>query len=160
MGYSMGGRVAFGFAKYAANRVKSLIIGGMSPFGNMPIDLDERITMLKDGMEASVLSYEENYGPLPPKVRERILKNDHKALIASTIDTRDWQGIEEILPKMTAPVLYYCGENDYFYEETARASKLIPGVNYVSLPNANHQQAYVKKRLILPELLKFLEKNG
>jgi pimeloyl-ACP methyl ester carboxylesterase len=159
MGYSMGGRIAFGFAKYAVDRVKSLIIGGMSPFGNMPIDLNLRIELLKDGMEGSVLNYEEQYGKLPDNVRKRILNNDPQALIADSIDTRDWQGIAEILPKMTMPVFYFCGENDYFYKETSRAAKLIPGVNYISIPNANHQQAYVKKRLILPEILEFLEKG-
>lgn len=160
MGYSMGGRVAFGFAKYANDRVKSLIIGGMSPFGNMPVDLNLRIEMLKNGMEVSVVNYEQQYGKLPVNVRQRILQNDHKALTADTIDTRDWNGVAEILPKMTMPVFYFCGENDYFYEETAQAAKLIPQVKYVSIPNANHQQAYVKKRLILPQIVEFLEKNS
>lgn len=159
MGYSMGGRVAFGFAKYAPEMVRSLIIGGMSPFGSMPFDLNQRIKDLKGGMEGSVLNYERQYGPLPINVRERILKNDHQALIAATTDTRDWQGLSEVLPEMTMPVFYYCGENDYFYEETVRATKLISNVKFISIPNANHQQAYVKKHLVLPQIVEFLKKN-
>ncbi|MCE7736954.1 MAG: alpha/beta fold hydrolase [Candidatus Heimdallarchaeota archaeon] len=159
MGYSMGGRVAFGFAKYSPDRVRSLIIGGMSPFGRIPIDMDQRIKDLEGGMKASVINYEKQYGPLPNAVRERILKNDSKALIAATMDTRDWQGIAEVLPEMSMPVLYFCGENDLFYKETVRAAKLIPDVNFISIPDANHQQAYVKKHLILPQIIEFLEKN-
>ncbi|MFV2014657.1 MAG: alpha/beta fold hydrolase, partial [Candidatus Heimdallarchaeota archaeon] len=157
MGYSMGGRVAFGFAKYAPEWAKSLIIGGMSPFGHMPIDLNKRIELLEGGMEGIVVNYEEQYGSLPNKIRQRIMKNDHQALIASTIDTRDWQGIAEVLPDLTVPVFYFCGENDYFYEETVRAAKLIPNVNFISIPDANHQQAYVKKHLILPQIIEFME---
>ena len=74
MGYSMGGRVAFGFAKYAIERVKSLIIGGMSPFGNMLVNLNQRIELLKGGMEGSVINYEEQYGKLPEKVKQRIFE--------------------------------------------------------------------------------------
>ena len=159
MGYSMGGRVAFGFAKYAPERVRSLIIGGMSPFGEMSIDLNQRINDLEGGMEGSVLNYEKQYGPLPSNVRERILNNDHHALIAATIDTRDWVGMTEMLPQMTMPVFYFCGENDYFYEETVRAAKIIAGVTFVSIPDANHQQAYVKKHLILPQIVEFLKIN-
>ena len=160
MGYSMGGRVAFGFAKYAKERVKTLIIGGMSPFGNIPIDMNERIEMLKDGMMDSVDCYEKQYGKLPDNVKQRILKNDHKALIADTIDTRDWLGISEILPEITFSIFYFCGEDDYFYKETVQAAKLIPKVKFVSIPNANHQQAYVKKHLILPQIMEFLIING
>lgn len=159
MGYSMGGRVAFGFAKYAPDRIKSLIIGGMSPFGKMSIDLNHRIKLLEHGMEDTVKNYEEQYGALPLQIRERILKNDHKALIASTIDTRDWLGLVDVLPKMDMSVLYFCGENDYFYKETVRAAKLIPNVNFISIPDANHQQAYVKKHLILPQIIEFLKNN-
>ncbi|OLS26327.1 MAG: Arylesterase [Candidatus Heimdallarchaeota archaeon LC_2] len=159
MGYSMGGRVAFGFAKYAKERVKTLIIGGMSPFGKIPIDMNKRIELLKNGMEGLVINYEQQYGKLPEKVRQRILNNDHQALIADTIDTRNWQGMAELLPEIDLPVFYFCGENDYFYEETLQAAKLIPNVTYVSIPEANHQQAYVKKRLILPQILEFLKNN-
>lgn len=159
MGYSMGGRVAFGFAKYAPERVRSLIIGGMSPFGSMPFDLNQRIKDLEGGMKGFVLNYERQYGSLPINVRERILKNDHQALIAATADTRDWQGLSEVLPEMTMPVFYFCGENDYFYEETVRATKLISNVKFISIPNANHQQAYVKKHLVLPQIVEFLKKN-
>lgn len=159
MGYSMGGRVAFGFAKYEPDRVRSLIIGGMSPFGRIPIDMNQRIKDLEGDMKTSVLNYEKQYGPLPNGVRERILKNDHRALIAATMDTRDWRGITEVLPKMMMPVLYFCGENDYFYKEAVRAAKIIPNVRFISIPNANHQQAYVKKHLILPQIIEFLKIN-
>jgi pimeloyl-ACP methyl ester carboxylesterase len=156
MGYSKGGRVCFGFAKYAPDRIRSLIIGGMHAFGSMPVDLNRRIEMLNMGMNKIVEEYERNYGRLPNNVKNRILANDPKALIADTKDTLEWEGIEEILPRMNMPTLYYVGEDDEFYEGVKKTAEKMPNVNFVSLPNTNHQRAYVRKGLIMQHLLEFL----
>jgi len=159
MGYSMGGGIAFAFAKYWPEKINALIIGGMSPykFEKSVIDLDQRIDLLKDGMEASVVDYEQNYAKLPEEIKLEILNNDHLALMADARDTKEWAGIEEILKYIQVPVLYYVGDKDYFFNLASKAAKLIPKVTFVILEGVNHQSAYVQKAYIMPYLLKFLQ---
>lgn len=154
-GYSMGGRIAFGFTKYAPERLLSLIIGGMGPY-KMPIDLTPRVEMLQQGMETIVDDLEKRNGKLPQEVKDRILQNDPKALIADTKDTIEWNGVDERLETISVPVLYFVGDQDYFLEDAKRASDRIKDVEFVILEDMNHNDAYVKKTAILPHIMAFL----
>ena len=51
LGYSMGGWIGFGMAKYASTRLDSLIIGGAQPYGNSFVHVRET---LSNGIEAWV----------------------------------------------------------------------------------------------------------
>ena len=48
-GYSMGGRIGFAFARYAPERVHSLIMGGGSPYPYAPASPDRMLEALKQG---------------------------------------------------------------------------------------------------------------
>lgn len=51
-GYSMGGRIGFAIARYAPERVHSLIIGGGSPYAFSQAGPDRMLEALKQGAEA------------------------------------------------------------------------------------------------------------
>ena len=54
MGYSMGGSIGFGIAESFADRVHSLIIGGMHPYPLDAIGLSDRIRAHQDGRNGGV----------------------------------------------------------------------------------------------------------
>jgi pimeloyl-ACP methyl ester carboxylesterase len=51
-GYSMGARIGFAIAKYAPERVRSLIIGGGSPYSQSQAGPERMLEALKQGAEA------------------------------------------------------------------------------------------------------------
>ncbi len=156
-GYSMGGWIGFALAKHAPERVHSLIIGGMHPYKRDPKFLNQRVEMLKKGMEANVASVEAQSGPMDPNRKARQLANDAEALIASTLGIRDDPGFEDVLPTMTMPCLVWIGEADGSYPLAKDAVKHIPNVTFVSLPDLNHPMAIMRSDVVLPHITKFLE---
>jgi pimeloyl-ACP methyl ester carboxylesterase len=51
-GYSMGGRIGFAIARYAPDRVHSLVLGGGSPYPHSQGDLAPMLEVLKRDAEA------------------------------------------------------------------------------------------------------------
>ena len=157
-GYSMGGEVCFGLAQFHADCIESLIIGGMSPFPPAhPEVYDEQIAVLKKGIAAAA----DAWGYDPPERREEFLRNDPKALIASTTAARDWSGCEDILETLETPCLIYVGEADSFMLHAAkRGAGKIPEAKLVIIPGLDHGQAYADSRMILPHVRDFLQKRN
>lgn len=160
MGYSLGGRAGFGVAKYAPERFDAIIIGGMHPYGRSGADgsVNKRIEALNDGMESYVSQMEEQSGPMDPDRRARMLENDAQALIASSIELRDFQGIEEVLPSMTMSCLLYVGEADFLFEGVEECVKHMPNTTFVSFPGLDHGQSSRRSDLVLPHVTRFLSK--
>jgi pimeloyl-ACP methyl ester carboxylesterase len=155
-GYSMGGWIGFALAKYAPERFHSLMIGGMHPYNRDPEPLNQRVELLRKGMEAYVATMEASAGPLPPHVRALALANDAEALIAATLAVRDDPGFAEVLPTMTMPCLVYSGEADAAYSSAKEAVQHIPNATLVSLPALNHMEAFIRSEVVLPHITKFL----
>ena len=153
-GYSMGGEVCFGLAQFHADCIESLIIGGMVPFPPVhPEVYDEQIAIL----ERSIVAAADAWGYDSSERREEFLRNDPKALIASTIAARDWTGCEEILETLEIPCLIYVGEADSFmFDAVKRGADQIPEAKLVIIPGLDHGQAYADSRLILPHVRDFL----
>src|SRR5262250_1110568 len=95
-GYSMGGWIGFGMAKYAPERVQALIIGGQHPYGR-------RLSARRpDGSDpqAFVVAL---FGERPRQSSERqdeLFANDFRALAAAQ---QDRPSLEDLLPTMTIP---------------------------------------------------------
>ena len=160
MGYSLGGRTGYGVAKHAPERFDAIIIGGMHPYGRAGTDgsVNKRIEFLHGGMESYVAQIEEQSGPMDTDRRTRMLENDAQALIASSIELRDFQGIEEVLPTMTMPCLLYVGEADFLYEGVKECVKHMPNATFVSFPGLDHGQTSRSSNLVLPHVTEFLSK--
>jgi pimeloyl-ACP methyl ester carboxylesterase len=97
-GYSMGGWIGFGMARYAPDRLRSLIVGGAdaSPRKREPFPLLAP-EMMSRGAAAIPDLWD---APMPPALRERVLKNDMEAIRASRVDD---PGYEDILPTIAVP---------------------------------------------------------
>ena len=158
MGYSMGGRIGFGIVMHALNRFHSLIIGGISAnTANTDVAPQDRIDLLRQGMATYVADTEAKEGPLEAGRRERLLDNDHEALIAATLAPRGTDGVEALLPRIDLPCLFYCGEADGFFTGSKEASQMIPNAVFASFPGLNHGQTSRAGELVLPHVTKFLK---
>ena len=154
-GYSMGGGIGFRFAKFAAERTGSLIIGGASASGHDPNAPSPILGLLEAGPEALVAAFEQS-GPVSVELRDQLLANDFEALIASVIAPQ--RGVEDDLPGMTMPILLYVGENDDLASPMAvqENANRLPNATFVSLPGLDHIQAGRRSDLVLPHIKKFL----
>ena len=154
-GYSMGGEVCFGLAQFYADCIESLIIGGMAPFPPAHSEAyDDQIAVLKSGIAAAA----DAWGYDSSERREEFLRNDPKALIASTIAARDWSGCEDTLETLKIPCLIYVGKADSFMLDAAkRGASQIPEAKLIIIPGLDHGQAYADSRLILPHVRDFLQ---
>jgi pimeloyl-ACP methyl ester carboxylesterase len=137
LGYSLGGLVGFDLGHQAPQRVRSLMIGGASPFGHPP--LLAFAELLRKGMETFTTEFERTQGPLTAAERARGLASDAAALAAACLVERP--SLEAALGAMHQPILLYCGDQDPSYERARRAAALLPNASFVSLPGLNHRQA-------------------
>jgi pimeloyl-ACP methyl ester carboxylesterase len=154
LGYSMGGRIGFAIARYAPERVHSLILGGGSPYPQSQAGPDRMLEALKQGAEAipSLWGITE-----PPELIARLVKNDAKALVACRSKGLQSAGFAEILPTMRMPCLLYAGEDDPVCAENRKCIRGMPNVTFFSLPGLSHVEAVSRSDLVLPRVKQFLE---
>jgi len=153
-GYSMGGWIGFGLAKYAKERVRALVIGGQHPYARSMGALREMVQKgIAQGSGAFVAGMEEMFGPESTERKERLLSADLKAYLALV---QDRPGLDDILATMPIPCCLYAGEIDPLYPEVEECSRHIPGVTFFSLRGLNHCDAY-RSELVLPRVTGFLE---
>ena len=153
-GYSMGGWIGFGLAKYIPERCLSLIIGGQAPYARSFEFLRQYLrTGIEQGMEAFVASLEAHYGALGPALKAQLRTTDLEVQLALS---QDRPSLEEVLPTMTMPCLLYAGEADANYPDVKACCKQLPNVTFFSLPGLNHVEAFFQSNLVLPHITKFL----
>ena len=163
LGYSIGGGICFGFAKYASERFCSMIIGGAHPYKLTADDqawLDSYIQLLKEGKDAVIADTEKKLGPeMTPKYRAQLMAwLDTEALVALLMSEDYTSSFEEVVPTLKVPCLVYAGEKDASYSSVRKCAESMPNTTFVSLPNLDHRGAFVQSSIILPHVLKFLEK--
>jgi pimeloyl-ACP methyl ester carboxylesterase len=154
-GYSMGGWIAFGMAKYAPDRLNSLIVGGANaaPRRRAPHPLLEPEAMGKGA--AAIPDYWD--APLSPALRERLLKNDMEAIRASRVDD---PGYEDILPTIAVPCLMLAGDADPIYPIVKEHTARIPNAKLVTIPGLNHAGTLFRCDLMVPHMTQFLRGVG
>ncbi len=153
-GYSMGGWIGFGAARYAPERFQSLIIGGQHPYAQNMGGLRQLVRYgVEHGPKAFVAMWEENYGPLLSKEKERMLGYDYEALLAVA---QDRESLEAVLPTMKMPCLLYAGEMDEVYPLAQKCAEQMANVTFVTLPGLDHGAAIERIDQVLPHIKKFL----
>jgi pimeloyl-ACP methyl ester carboxylesterase len=151
-GYSMGGWIGFGMAKYAPERVHALLIGGAHPYADHSWDAFRQV----DGTdpEAFITALEAVVEQrIPPEVRSLVLANDLQALAAAA---QERSSLEDVLPTMTMPCLLLVGEADARYPAVQECAKHLTNVTLVSLPGCDHVTGFVCIDLVLPHVMQFL----
>jgi len=154
-GYSMGGRIGFGLAKYAPERLAALIIGGMHPYEGR-LSAANRLAGTDPNTFVAALFERLGIDPatLPPERQEELLANDFEALAALQ---RDEPSVEEILPTMTMPCLLYASEADPYYAGAYKCVQSMPNTTFFALQGLDHGAAFREAGLVLPHVTKFLQ---
>jgi pimeloyl-ACP methyl ester carboxylesterase len=157
LGYSIGGRIGFGLAKYAPTRFQSFIIGGQTPRGKSEEATRWWLQLLEKGMDA-VTAMIETEVRMTPEMKTRLLANDAKALSAMLMAPDYRASLEDVLPNITVPCLIFIGEADSNFAGAKECVKHIRSAEFVSFPGLNHAQVDSDSHLVLPHIIKFLEK--
>ena len=174
LGYSDGGEVGFGIAKYASDRFTSLVIGGADaedPDPDHPSPWYERMEgLLRSGREPTIAAFREMaeremrtaqkpsvLEALFPERVKLIEQSDPEALIALlSWRQKECLRIPEILPHVKVPCLLFVGEADGSFKGAKEASAMIPGARFVSFPGLGHIETGARPDLVLPLILAFL----
>lgn len=160
MGYSSGGLTGFGLAKFAPERLFSLIIGGMHPYDERASRVAWRQAQIQAlekqatqdfvaGLEQYILSI--HLPALSPRMRSRLLTHDLQALIA-WLRQFEQPDFEAILGAITLPCLLYAGEHDSCYALAQKAAKAIPDVTFVSIPSGEHLEGGTWVKILAPHI--------
>lgn len=157
LGYSFGAWVCFGFIKFAPDRLRSLVLGGMHPYVRDPHPLDRRIERFTKTRDA--LAEGGHHADLiPDHVKAQFAENDVDALISLTTAIRDSEGFEDALESLAVPGLVYAGEEDPAYKLAQRCTKDHVGLEFLSLPGLGHMEAWERSDVTLPHMIRFLER--
>jgi pimeloyl-ACP methyl ester carboxylesterase len=153
-GYSMGGWIGYGMAKYAPDSVNALIIGAADPGPRVREGFPLlRPDLMEQGTAAIIPLWD---APLSPALRERVLANDIEAIRASRGDD---PGYVDILPTIKNPCLLLCGDKDAVYPAVQAAAAKIPKARLAVIPGYNHVETLFHSELVLPSILEFLRRS-
>lgn len=160
-GYSMGGQVCYHLAVSHAERVRSVVIGGMHPFERDPAPLNQRIAQLQEqGVAGFTELFESEFGQSTDAERARLDDNDPLALAAATAAIRDEPELTDgHLSTVTLPALIYCGDEDHQFLEGARWAADTMNADFVEIPGSDHMTAQDPER-VLPIVMAFYENLG
>ena len=153
-GYSMGGWIGFGMAKYAPERLQALIIGGAHAYGRrLPASSRPDGSDPKVFIETLLGRLGLDLASLPADKQAEFFDNDFRALAAAQ---QDRPSLEDILPTMTMPSLLYVGEADGLLPQVQECVQHMPNATLVSLRGLNHPEAFYRADVVLPHVNGFL----
>ena len=174
-GYSMGGAIGWGLAKYYSKRVTSLIIGGFwaeDPGPSIAKDPEELkyLRTLRKGNDALTKAFLEGLKKEKKTIQKPAVINrlrpyrlravagaDPKAMLALEVASlRGREHMLGLLPDLTIPCLLFVGKKDIFFKGAKKASALLQHGRFVSFPGLGHIETWARLDLALPPVLKFL----
>lgn len=160
-GYSLGGYLGLCLSKHYPNRFLSFILGGIDPLELTEEDWDglRKIhDLYKTGKEAYISFLAKGGLEITPEIRAYYESFDYEALAALLSSKDIWLPMDEHLPKLKIPFLFYAGEEDEWghFPRQLEASKKMKNVKVVGIPNHGHA-VWKQKDLVLPHILEFLE---
>lgn len=159
-GYSMGGTLGWALAKYAPERLSSLIIGGEAPEdfdANGDIASLRRSSAEERGHEAA--SYFGQYGFPEDEIYALYSTIDFEAVIAD-LQTFSTENFAPDLSDMSMPILLLVGSQDGDKAALMAAADKLPNATFTSLRGYNHATAYMQTGLVVEQVTKFLAEAG
>jgi pimeloyl-ACP methyl ester carboxylesterase len=155
MGFSLGGYTGFAIAKYAPERLLSMIIMGAHPYSE-PSERERWQRAFGQGMKA----YLESAIPNSPRLVvtdwyvTRRLANDPEALILSL--SYPIYVFEEVMPNNTIPCLLYVGTADPIYQQVKRCAEEMPNTQFFPLHGVAHGESMRMTHVVVPRVRRFL----
>jgi pimeloyl-ACP methyl ester carboxylesterase len=154
-GYSMGGVIGFAVARFAPERLASLIVGGASSYEADPTEPspggEAMLVLLRQGARALIES------ALPERYWDRFNPDemDTEALIALE-SLRERVGLADDLQHMTVRSLLFAGENDPGALAARKCAEEMPRAEFVAIAGADHVEGIGRIDLVLPHVRRFL----
>jgi pimeloyl-ACP methyl ester carboxylesterase len=159
LGYSMGGYIGWGLAKYGPERLSSLIASGF-PMVHNPDIHGQRIPILRQGMEAAAAVFGPMFGEAwTPEWEARFLANDAEALIANR-QVREHIDFEDVREGLRVPCLVLRGAEDALDQGALESIEGMATLSHVELPGLDHVRALLSVDKMLPHIRRFLEEVG
>ncbi len=156
MGYSFGAWVGFGMARFAPERLRSLVLGGMHPYVRDPGPLQRRIDRFSSTRDR-LAAGGHHADLIPEQVKVQFAENDIEALIALTTAIRDSEGFEDALETLEAPGLIYAGEEDPAFPLARQCVEGHDNLDFLPLPGLGHMEAWHQTEAVLPRVTRFLQ---
>lgn len=175
-GFSMAGHIGYCSAIYAAERFRSVIIGGMSPYSKhrdigdrtspthyllqgLPEADDPIQKALEQGGKAWLHFWESNM-KVPEGMQTSLPNNDFQAMIAVWKVRYEWRAeIEYLLDRFPYPCLLYVGDADAsFYAGMKACAEEMPDAEFIALPGLHHLNTWIHSEKILPYVKRFLKR--
>jgi pimeloyl-ACP methyl ester carboxylesterase len=150
-GYSLGGWIGFGAAKYAPSRLRSLIVGAAHPYAE---SMRGWRNLFAPDPKVFLTGVEKLFGStLPPMLKAAFAANDFSALLALT---QDRDSIADVLESLSVPCLLFCGDADPRLPPVKTCAEALPHATFVLLAGCNHATAWARADLVLPHVQEFL----
>lgn len=168
LGYSLGGRVGFGLAIHAPNRIRALVAGGASHRPQRGA-LDRLFypgcidTIETEGIEAFLGRWSERLGrAIGPAVAQTVLDNDPSMLVPFLRQIDREPGFDErVVARIRLPVLLFAGERDHERLADARAAAaLIPGAELFVVADGDHESTPASVDDVVRRVRAFLNREG
>lgn len=152
-GFSLGGWIGFGLAKYVPQRFNSFIFGAAHPYAENMRPFRDYMPRSPEAFEAMV---DQVFGSrITSAVRSRLLANDLEALRALT---QDRESNADVLPSMTMPCLLFVGELDPRLAKVKECASELPNATLFILPQCDHIGAFLRSDVVIPHIKAFLSK--
>jgi pimeloyl-ACP methyl ester carboxylesterase len=160
-GYSMGGYIGWGLAKYAPERLHSLIVSGFPMVHNPDPDVHGgSIPILRQGMKAAAAVFGPMFGAAwTPDYEARFLANDAEALVANR-SVREHIDFGDVRERFGVPCLVIRGGDDPMDEGALESIEGMESASLVLLPGLDHVQACVSADQMLVHIRRFLAEVG
>ena len=168
VGRSYGGRLAFGIAEHAPERLLSFVAGGQQPYEVSPDGpLGRVLTAALDatrrqGAGAFVEALERYWGFRFPEPERRAYLAQDGAAVAAAAEAMLLEGpLSDDLRKWKVPGLIYLGAGDVdFLEQARRAAEEIPTAEFLALDELDHISAHFEAERVVPAVLRTLRAAG
>jgi pimeloyl-ACP methyl ester carboxylesterase len=119
--------------------------------------VEGQIAFYGAGPEAMLKAYKQA-GPVPLYMREHILANDSRALVAICRSMLAEKSLLEDLPGIKIPFLIFAGDKDFTYAGVKESAELLPNASFIALPGLDHYMAGGSPELIVPQIKEFLKR--
>lgn len=173
-GLSMGGYVAFAFARKYASRLRGLILCDTRSAADTPDKADSRRAMAARVLHDGVASLVEQMMPslfakgametrakTIESLRAAMLDGDPRGMAAAAIGMADRPDMTATLTEIDCPAMVICGNQDAFTppEEMRSISQAIPHCEFVEIDGSGHMTPVESPDEFNAAVLRFLEKK-
>ncbi|MCG3227420.1 MAG: alpha/beta hydrolase [Candidatus Heimdallarchaeota archaeon] len=159
-GYSLGGYLAFCLSRDYPERFYSYIIGGAQPKGltkevkEFQNSIREK---MKDGADGLIAIVKEKGEEVTPEAEKGFRAMDYEAINAWMNSADLFSRVDEHLPELEEPFLFYAGEKDEWnpYPQLLETRNEMKNATAILFEDMGHEVQFIEG-VVLPYVLKFL----